>query len=213
MTNGLPHQPTSVFLVEDHPLIRLALRVVLEKRDSLVVVCGEADCIQSTLDHPAIDHAQIAVVDITLNKENGADLVPLLVARGIRVLVYSMHEDAAMVRLVMAAGASAYVTKRDSAECLMEAIHAVRAGITFISPRAAAALAEHAADPDLSHQQHLLYDLLGQGYDAPQIAARLKVSPRTVETYCSRLMDKFGVNGMKELRRRAIADRLSFSSQ
>jgi DNA-binding NarL/FixJ family response regulator len=84
---------------------------------------------------------------------------------------------------------------------------AVLNGGDHVSPHAAAELAQHRGDPDLSRQQEQLYDLLGQGCDTHEIADRLHVSPRTVETYCTRLMDKLGVAGMKELRQHAIADR------
>ncbi len=75
------------------------------------------------------------------------------------------------------------------------------------SPRAAAALDQQADFPDLSPQQQQVYDLLSQARDADGIAVRLQVSRRSVEGYCTRLMDKLGAEGMKELRRRAIADR------
>ena len=135
------------------------------------------------------------------------DLIPELCRRGLRVLVYTMHEDPGIVRRALAAGAMGYVTKREAAQSLAEAIRAVMEGRNYVSPRVAAGLAQAPANADLSPQQQELYDLLGQGCDPGEIAARLRVSPRTVETYCTRLMGKLGVNGMKELRRRAIAER------
>jgi DNA-binding NarL/FixJ family response regulator len=204
MTGRLPGGAT-VFLVDDHPLVRQGLCLMLEQ--SGFVVGGEADSVTSTLDHPGLTGSDVVLLDITLERSSGFDLIPALRGRDIRVLVYSMHEDPTVVRKAMAAGATGYVTKREAAQSLAEAIRTVLAGGTYVSPRAAAALAQHAAAPDLSPQQQQLYDLLGQGFDAEQIARRLHVSPRTVETYCTRLMDKLGADGMKELRRRAIADR------
>lgn len=200
-----PLKSPAVFLLDDHPLVRQGLEVMLQQ--SGFTVSGEADRVQATLEHPALASTEVVVLDLTLEEESGADLIPELLHRGIRVVVYSMHEDPAVVRRALAAGAAGYVTKREAAHSLPDAIRAVMAGASYVSARAAAALAKHPAGPDLSPQQQELYDLLGQGFDAADIALRLQVSPRTVETYCARLMDKLGVNGMKELRRHAIADR------
>ncbi len=198
------HDRITVFLVDDHPLVRQGLAVMLEQGG--FAVAGEAASIRATLDHPGLTSAQVVLLDISLEQASGVDLIPALCRRGIRVVVYSMHEDPGVVRRALAAGATGYVTKREAAQSLVEAIRTVVASRSYISPRAAAALAQPATDPDFSPQQQQLYDLLGQGCDAGEIASRLHVSPRTVETYCARLMDKLGVDGMKELRRRAIAD-------
>jgi DNA-binding NarL/FixJ family response regulator len=204
MTNDSPRR-VSVFLVDDHPLVRQGLAVMLEQAG--FAVGGEAESIEATLAHPGLAASQVAILDLSLDRANGMDLIPVLSQRGIRVVVYSMHEDAAVVRSALAAGAKGYITKREAAQSLVAAIRTVLDGGDYVSPRAASGLAQRVTDPDLSRQQEQLYDLLGQGCDAQEIADRLHVSPRTVETYCTRLMDKMGLAGMKELRRRAIADR------
>lgn len=198
-------QRVSVFLVDDHPLVRQGLAVMLEQAG--FAVAGEAENIKATLAHAGLAAAQVAILDLSLDRANGLDLIPVLSQRGIRVVVYSMHEDAAVVRGALAAGAKGYITKREAAQSLVAAIRAVLDDGDYVSPRAASGLAQRVTDPDLSRQQEQLYDLLGQGCDAQEIAARLHVSPRTVETYCTRLMDKMGLAGMKDLRRHAIADR------
>ncbi|MCX6543190.1 MAG: response regulator transcription factor [Acidobacteria bacterium] len=204
MKNDAP-QRVSVFLVDDHPLVRQGLAVMLEQAG--FAVGGEAESIKATLAHPGLAAAQVAILDLSLDRANGLDLIPVLSRQGIRVVVYSMHEDAAVVRGALAAGAKGYITKREAAQSLVAAIRTVLDGGDYVSPRAASGLAQRVTDPDLSRQQEQLYDLLGEGCDAQEIAARLHVSPRTVETYCTRLMDKMGLAGMKELRRHAISDR------
>ncbi len=195
----------AVFLVDDHPLVRQGLTLLLESAG--FVISGEAQNLQATLAHPGLASAHVVVLDLSLEESSGLELIPALCGRGLRVVVYSMHEDPAIVRRALAAGATGYVTKREAADSLAQAVRTVLDGGTFISPRAATALVQSATEPELSRQQEQLYDLLGQGCAAEEIAARLHVSPRTVETYCTRLMDKLGVAGMKELRRQAIADR------
>jgi len=199
----------AVFLVDDHPLVRQGLTLILEQAG--FTVAGEADSVEGTRTHPGLAAAQVAILDLSLDQANGMDLLPDLCQRGVRVVVYSMHEDAAIVRRALAAGAKGYITKREAAQSLVPAIYAVLDGGDYISPRAATELEQHRSDPDLSRQQEQLYDLLGQGCDTHEIAARLHVSPRTVETYCTRLMDKLGLTGMKELRQHAIADRQRLS--
>lgn len=126
-----------------------------------------------------------------------------------------MHEDSSVVRKAFAAGAVGYVTKREVASCLVEAVRSVLAGKRYVSPRAEAGLVEGDLEKvaasvtgEFSEQQRRLYELLGEGLGAEEIAAALRVSPRTVESYAARMIEKLNVSGMKELRRRAIAERL-----
>ena len=200
-----PSSHIPVFLVDDHPLVLQGLTAMLEQEG--FAVSGEADTPQAALMHPGLAEARVVLLDLTLERANGLDLIPLLCQRDLRVVVYSMHEDGGIVRRALQSGAHGYVTKRETAQSLPQAIRAVANGGSYISPRASGQLEQHAAAPDLSQQQQRLFDLLGQGFDADEIAATLQVGPRTVETYCTRLMDKLGVSGMKELRRRANADR------
>lgn len=200
-----PETLASVFLVDDHPFVRQGLAMMLEQGG--FAVSGEADGLQATLSHPGLAETQVVVLDLSLEKASGYELIPLLFSRGIRVVVFSMHEDPVLVRRALAAGAAGYVTKREAAQSLSEAIRTVVAGGSYVSPRAAAALAQHTTAENFSAQQQKLYDMLGQGCDADEIADKLHISPRTVETYCTRMIDKLGLAGMKELRRHAIADR------
>lgn len=206
-------QPAALFLVDDHAMVREGLVAVLQQAGFRV--CGQAGSRAETLNHPGLAAAQLAVVDIALGEDNGVDLVRRLHARGLPALVYSMHEDSNVVRKAFAAGAVGYVTKREVASCLVEAVRSVLAGKRYVSPRAGAGLVEDdlaQAETDpveaFSEQQRRLYELLGEGLSAEDIAAALHVSPRTVESYAARMIEKLEVSGMKDLRRRAIADRL-----
>lgn len=199
------HSAVPVFLVDDHPMVRQGLALFLVQAGC--TVCGEAGTREETLAHPKLAVARIVIMDLSLGDENGAGLIPILCRLGLRVVVYSMHEDAMHVRRALDAGATGYVTKREAAQSIVEAVRAVLAGETHVSPRASAGLAHQAIAPDLTEEQRELYALLGQGCNNDEIAEKLHISPRTVETYCTRLMDKLGVDGMHDLRRRAIADR------
>ena len=202
-----------IFLVDDHAVVREGLVTVLAQAGFLV--CGQAGNIRETLDHPELASAHLAVVDLSIGEDSGLELIPMLRARHLPSLVYSMHEDSHIVRSAFGAGAIGYVTKREVASCLVEAVNTVLGGNKYISPRAGIGFVRPGAGPasadpfmEFSDQQMRLYELLGEGLGTDEIAERLHVSPRTVESYGARMIEKLNVSGMKDLRRRAISDRL-----
>ena len=201
-----PDQPR-LFLVDDHPLVRTALAQLLAGAG--FDPAGQAGTSAEALAHPALAASHLAVVDLALGEEGGIDLIRKLRARGQAVLVYSMHEESHVIRRALEAGAGGYVTKREAAESLATAIRAVLAGARYLSPRAEAALQELTPVDGLSGQQQQIYRLLGQGAANEDIARQLGISVRTLESYCVRIMDKLGTQGVKELRRQAIRGALA----
>lgn len=206
-TKGAPR--LHVLLVDDHPAVREGLGLLLTPEG--IEVCGEAAGRGDALAVLAMRRPDLAIVDLSLDGEDGVALIAELTQRGIPVLVYSMHNDPLHVRSALAAGALGYVTKRVLHGVLVQAIRDVAAGRRFVSPVAAAALAETVKESSgvdverLSPHEHRVYELLGQGADTFDIAAALHISHRTVESYYSRILVKFNLNGMHELRRHAIA--------
>jgi DNA-binding NarL/FixJ family response regulator len=194
-----------VLLVDDHPAVREGLGLLLAPEG--IGVCGEAAGRDDVLAVLAKRRPDLAIVDLSLDGEDGVTLIADLTQRGIPVLVYSMHKDTRHVQAAIAAGALGYVTKRALHVVIVQAIREVAAGRRFVSPAAAAALAESSAAgvEKLSPHEHQVYELLGQGADTFDIAAALHISNRTVESYYSRILVKFNLNGMHELRRHAIA--------
>jgi DNA-binding NarL/FixJ family response regulator len=122
-----------------------------------------------------------------------------------------MHHDSHHVQGAIAAGAFGYVSKREFHDVLVKAVREIAAGRRFLSASAAAALAESMTESSapgiekLSPHEHQVYELLGQGADTFDIAAALGITNHTVESYYSRILIKLDLNGMHELRRRAIA--------
>ncbi len=203
----------SLFLVDDHAMVRQGLMMVFKQ--ARFSICGEAGGLEEALAHPELSFARLVVVDLSLGEGSGLELITKLQERQLPSLVYSMHEDSHVVRKAFAAGASGYVTKREVASCLVEAVQCVLSGKRYVSPRAAIGLLEHDSVDlgedrvrELSDRQRCIYALLGEGLSAGEIADKLHVSPRTVESYSARIIEKLSVSGMKELRRKAIADRL-----
>ncbi len=195
---------TSVFLVDDHPMVRAGLAQLLQS--SGFTVLGEAGSSNETLSHPALSKKPLVIIDLSLGEDSGIELIHRLCRLGIAVLVYSMHEGAQTIRHALEAGAGGYATKRDAAESLIEAVHAVRAGSRYLSPRAHAALQRASPVDAMSDRQREIYRLMGQGCPNEEIARQLGISVRTLESYCVRIMDKLGVPGTKELRQLAIRE-------
>lgn len=199
-----------VLLVEDHPALRAGLAMLLAAED--IVVCAEAGGRAEALEHLEKRRPDLAIVDLSLDGEDGSALIIELHQREVPVLVYSMHRDSRHVRGAIGAGALGYVTKRELHGVLVQAIREVAAGRRFISPGAAVALAEGLTDSPgeegaekLSPHERNVYELLGKGADTFDIATALSITNRTVESYYSRILVKLDLSGMHELRRHAIA--------
>ncbi len=197
-----------VLLVDDHPAVREGLALLLALHG--IDVGGEAGGRAEALACVEERRPDLAIVDLTLDAEDGTALIAELGARKVPALAYSMHRDARHVEGAFAAGALGYVTKREPHEVLLKAIHEVAAGRRFVSPAAGVALSEHVSQAggpagvhELSRQEREVYQLLGRGEGTHEIAAALNISTRTVESYYARMLVKLGLNGMQALRQHA----------
>lgn len=196
-----------IFLADDHPAVLDGLKLLLAQDRH--TICGEATCRAEMLERIDASTADIALVDLALCGESGLDLLPELLVRDIPVLVYSMHEDADTLRRALDRGASGYVTKRETSAVLLEAVRRVLGGERYLSPRIAASFGVEALNNTgqsgpLSEREQQILDLLASGETNADIAATLGVSGRTVETYCSRILVKLSLDGMKALRKYVI---------
>jgi two-component system, NarL family, invasion response regulator UvrY len=202
-----PETPIRILLVDDHPAVRQGVAVLLAPDG--IEVCAEAGNGAAALARLSESHPDLAVVDLSLDGEDGLPLVTEFTARGLNTLVYSMHEDARRVHAAFNAGALGYVTKREFHGVLVQGIREVAAGRRFVSPKAAAVLVDSQAPGTtrrVSPREDHVYRLLGQGLNAAEIAAQLEISGHTAETYFSRLRNKLNLKTMHELRRHAIND-------
>lgn len=198
-----------ILIVDDHPAFREGLALLLAQED--MEACAEAGGRDEVLSCLKTCRPNLAVVDLSLEQEDGTALVADLHSRNLPVLVCSMHDDARHVKGAFAAGALGYVTKRESPDVLVRAVREVVAGRRFVSPHAARALAEGRAGTQadggidkLSPHEREVFQLMGKGEGLPEIAAALNISTHTVESYYARIQVKLNLNGMYELRRHAI---------
>lgn len=198
-----------VLVVDDHPAVREGLGLLLSSDG--IDVCAEAERRADAVALLAEHRPDLAIVDLSLDGEDGLLLVAELKARDLPTLVYSMHDDARHVGGAFGAGALGYVVKSEFRGVLVEAIRAVHSRRRFVSPRAAVALADRLAvapaeEPlaRLSGKEREVYRRVGQGDGTHEIADAMKISPHTVESYFSRIQLKLGLEGMHDLRRHAI---------
>ena len=197
-----------VFLVDDHALVRTGMRMLLHGVDGIEVV-GEAASGEEAL--PLVRRLQPDVVlcDLHLPGLSGLEITVRLVRSGIRVVVVSVLEGGPMPRRLIEAGACGYVGKGGDAGELGRAVHAAAQGRRFLSSSIAQGLALSGLDAArspfdaLSARELEVAMLLVRGLRQEDIARRLSLSAKTINTHKSRLFDKLGIRDSIALARMA----------
>ena len=204
----------SVLLVEDHPMFRERLASIISKRGDMAV-CAEADNVQDALRCAEGLRPNIAIVDISLRGSNGLDFLKDLKARGIDlpVLVLSMHDEAIYAERVLRAGARGYITKYEASSEVMAAIEQVLNGHVYLSRQMTSRMLGLFADAKkgdprdvsaLTDRELDVFQRLGRGETARDIASALHVGITTIDTYRARIKEKLGLKNGNELQRRAM---------
>jgi DNA-binding NarL/FixJ family response regulator len=208
-------QKSRVFIVDDHPLVREGLANLINAEDDLTV-CGEAEDSAQAIAGIVKTQPDVVLVDISLQNESGLELVKHLASQfpEVALIVLSMHDETLYAERALRAGASGYVMKREASSNVLTSIHRVIEGGVFVSERVAnriaikAAARRKAADKSpverLSDRELEIFRLLGQGRTTSQIASDLNLSLKTVQAYCARAKEKFGVSSLTELLRAAF---------
>ena len=203
-----------VLLVDDHPLVRRGLAEVI-MRESDLETCGEAGDVQEALREVERTQPDVVVIDLTLKSGHGLELIERLRDRHprIKMLVSSMHDEMLFAERVLRAGAVGYITKQEPPETLLRAVRQVLRGEVYLSPRMTSRLLHgvatgHSAQNDpvlsLSNREIEVYEMIGQGLTIQQIALRLHLSPKTVETHREKVKQKLNLKSSAELNRRAV---------
>src|SRR5579871_501307 len=206
-----------ILLADDHAILRSGLKILLNSQPDMEVV-GEAADGKQAIETTRATKPDVVLMDLTMPHLGGMQALQgvLRESATTRVLVLTMHDDAAYLRSVLAAGASGYVVKRSVDADLLQAIRAVHKGGTFIDPSMADALLQgtgvrktgrsRAAGLTCMPNDLLLQVLLlvARGYSSQEIATQIFVSPKTVETYRSRLAGKLGLKTRSDVIRYAL---------
>jgi DNA-binding NarL/FixJ family response regulator len=213
--SGTVSSKSRVFLVDDHPLVREGLTNLINGQDDLAV-CGEAEDSTGAMAGVAETRPDVALIDISLKNESGLELVKNLESEFplVALIVLSMHDEALYAERALRAGARGYVMKRETTKSMLTAIRRVLDGDVYVSDRVVNVMARRlgssrkaaASTPveRLSDRELEIFRLLGQGRTTSQIAEDLGLSLKTVQAYCARAKEKFGVNSLAELLRAAI---------
>jgi DNA-binding NarL/FixJ family response regulator len=202
-----------VMLVDDHQVLRDGLRVLLEVEADITVV-GEASTGQEALTLARKLQPQIMVVDIGLPDMSGLDLIPIICAElpNTRIVVLSMHTSREHVMKAMDVGSHGYVPKSSAHTSLLEAIRVVMTGERYLHPKAASALVESILQKHskkdileiLSDRELTVVKLTAMGFTSREIGLQLNISPKTVDTYRQRAMEKLEIESRPDLIRFAL---------
>lgn len=204
-----------IFLADDHAIIREGLKSLINAQPDMNVI-GETDNGRTAWLEAKALSPDVVVMDISMPELNGAKATELLKrdCPQTKVLALTVHNDQGYVHQVLKAGASGYVLKRAAAHELIQAIRAVAAGDTYLDPSIVSNVVgsyvrkqsakEGLPSGDLSEREMEVMRLIALGYSNKEIAFKLDISVRTVETYKVRLMEKLSFHSRAEIVRYAL---------
>ncbi|MFH0878782.1 MAG: response regulator transcription factor [Lentisphaerota bacterium] len=204
-----------VFLVEDHPIVRHGLLELLNHEPDMAV-CGEAEEKNEALTAIALTTPDIVIVDLSLRDSSGLDLIKDLKIRHPKLpaLVLSMYDETIFAERALRAGARGYVMKQKVVESIALAIRRVLQGEVHISEQMVHKMLSRVVDgaenssPSspkiLSDRELEVLRLLGEGFASREVAAKLKLSVKTIETHREHLKRKLNLDTSSELVRYAI---------
>ena len=211
----LAQKKIKVMLVDDHPMVRQGLaRLINDEAD--LCVCGEADSVIHAIDLISRVEPDLAIVDICMGGTDGIELIKDLKTRrpGLPTLVLSMHDECIYAERVLRAGARGYVTKQEAPEQVMIAIRKVLAGEVYVSEQIAARLLSGltGARPNagtspldrLSDRELQVFRLIGGGMSVREMADKLCLSAKTIETHREHIKEKLNLRSSSELLRYSV---------
>jgi DNA-binding NarL/FixJ family response regulator len=203
-----------VVIVDDHPIVRRGLANLIGDEVNLEV-CGEAADVDEAMRVVEATEPDIVLIDLSLKGGHGIELVEQIKARFLRIkmLISSMHDELLFAERALRAGALGYIAKQESSENLLKAIHQVLRGEIYLSPRMSSRLLHDVRggkaieeDPvgSFSHRELEVFEMIGQGLTIRQIAGKLQLSPKTIETHREKMKSKLNLRNSAELGRRAV---------
>ena len=205
-------QKLNVLLADDHKLLRAGLKLLLQRNPDIAVVGEAADGEQTIQLYQQLE-PDLLLLDLSMPKMDGLDCLREIKSRWpeAKVIVLTMHEDENYIKQAMQAGAAAYVHKSAADTDLFKAIDAVQAGQLYLSQQDSNLLLNVLLKQDpapvdnqapfvlLSPREREVLRLIAHGYSMAEVAERLSLSIKTVDTYKTRLMEKLGTTKKSEL--------------
>lgn len=216
-------QKKTVFVVDDHPLLRQGLAMLINQENDLMV-CGEAEDAPTAMRAIAASRPDILIADISMNGPDGLDLLKNLrmLYPDLPVLILSMHDESIYAERALRARANGYIMKQEATEKVLVAVRRILDGEIYLSNRMANKLLQQymsgqTAQTDsrlaaLSDRELEVFRLIGEGLGTRQIAEALNLSMKTVESYQAHLKEKLSLRTGRELMQYAIQWKLNDKS-
>ena len=202
-----------IILVDDHAVVRAGYRLLLENDPGIEVIAelenGEVANQQARKLNP-----DVVVMDLSMPGMGGLEAIRRIKAKNpeIHILVFTMHDNVSFVEHAMEAGAAGYITKKNAANVLIEAVHKVANGETFIESDLQSEmnmqhkLGKGSALSNLSHREFQIFCMFAEGFNANDIASDLSLSFKTVANYQTQIKEKLCVNSTTDLVKLAITN-------
>jgi DNA-binding NarL/FixJ family response regulator len=210
-----PVTKKKILVVDDHPIVRQGLALMVN-READLVVCGEAEDASAALLVLASARPDVLIVDISLNGPDGLDLLKNIRTTHpcLPVLILSMHDESIYAERALRAGANGYIMKQEATEKVLVAVRRILSGEIYVSDRIANKMLKHyitgsgtpknSSVGDLSDRELEVFRLIGEGHSTRQIAEALHLSVKTVESYQAHIKEKLCLRSARELMQHAI---------
>jgi len=204
-----------VLLVDDHPIVRQGLALLIDREPDLCV-CGEAEGAHTAFHAITTLRPDIVVLDISLSGPDGLDVLKELRLKtsSLPVLILSMHDESIYAERAMRAGANGYIMKQEATEKVLVAIRRILQGDVYLSDRLTTTMLQHyvrGSSPaklsplvNLTDRELEVFRLIGEGHATRQIADELHLSVKTIESYQAHIKEKLGLRNARELVQHAI---------
>ena len=203
-----------IVIIDDHPIVRQGFAQLINQEDDLTVI-GEAEDAAGAMDLVEREHPDLALVDLSLKNSNGIELIKNLsrLYSSLLMLVISLHDESVYAERALRAGARGFIMKAEATESVMTAIRQVLRGEIYLSDtmrnhmlKNMAAGSRSGEDPTqlLSDREFEVFQSIAKGESTREIAARLYLSVKTIETYKSHLKQKLDLRNSTELMQYAV---------
>jgi DNA-binding NarL/FixJ family response regulator len=210
-----PPSKKMVFVVDDHPIVRQGLTLLINQEPDLAV-CGTAEEMGSALRAIQSAEPDILIVDISLSGPDGLELLKNIRMSypAMPVLMLSMHDESIYAERALRAGANGYIMKQEATEKVLLALRRILGGEIYVSERIAKNMLQHyiragaaTVGPiiaELTDRELEVFRLIGEGHGTRQIADALHLSVKTVESYQAHIKDKLALRSARELVQYAV---------
>jgi DNA-binding NarL/FixJ family response regulator len=203
-----------IMIVDDHPIVRQGLALLINREPDLKV-CGEAEGLSQAMKRLHECDPDVVIADISLENGSGLELIKELqsIRPAVKILVCSMHDEALYAERALRAGARGYINKEEATERMIAALRRVIDGHVYLSTAMTDRMLSRSIggeEPDksaietLSDRELEVFEQIGHGVTTRQIAEKLHLSPKTVETYRENIKAKLNLANATELTQHAV---------